>query len=182
MTASVVVVVPPTAFARAFAAVVGVEGGFSNNTSDPGNWTEGRVGFGKLLGTKFGIAASSHPTLDIENLTLDEAASLYKPEYWDLVRGDDLPPPVAFVCFDAAVNNGVSAAKHWLQLALGVAPDGVLGDITIAAAKKADIDTLVRECIAQRMNYMANLSTWHTFGLGWSRRLIGLPYLAEQFK
>jgi hypothetical protein len=36
------------------------EGGYSNDPDDPGNWTGGKVGVGRLLGTKFGIAAKGY--------------------------------------------------------------------------------------------------------------------------
>ena len=49
------------------------EGGLSMIRFDPGNWTGGKVGVGALNGTNFGIAASSHPTLDIKALTRAEA-------------------------------------------------------------------------------------------------------------
>ncbi|RYC28946.1 hypothetical protein D3273_26555 [Lichenibacterium minor] len=37
------------------------EGGSSVDPRDPGNWTGGKRGRGKLVGTKYGIPASSHP-------------------------------------------------------------------------------------------------------------------------
>ncbi len=43
------------------------EGGLSLDPKDPGNWTGGKVGLGKLLGTKYGIAAASHPGLDVRH-------------------------------------------------------------------------------------------------------------------
>ena len=44
-----------------------------------------------------------------------------------------MPPSLALLVFDAAVNCGVGRAARWLQGVLGVAQDGVLGDITLAA-------------------------------------------------
>ena len=49
------------------------EGGLSLDRRDTGNWTGGKVGLGRLVGTKYGIAASAHPMLDIRGLTLDGA-------------------------------------------------------------------------------------------------------------
>ena len=43
------------------AETLAYEGGYSANPKDPGNWTGGKVGVGKLLGTKSGIAAASYP-------------------------------------------------------------------------------------------------------------------------
>ena len=46
------------------------EGGYVNDPKDPGGETN------------FGIAKRSHPDVDIENLTEDEAKDIYKEHYW----------------------------------------------------------------------------------------------------
>ena len=168
------------AFTAAFAVVVGEEGGFGADPTDPGNWTGGAVGSGRLAGTKFGISAAAWPDLDIAQLTLAAAQAIYRRDYWDRVRGDDLPPAVALLVFDAAVNNGTERAARWLQAALGVAEDGAIGPATLAAvtARADDGGALASEFLAQRLVFMAALPTWRAFGLGWARRLCGLPFKA----
>ncbi len=167
-------------FEHAFAVVVGEEGGFDANPADPGNWTGGAVGQGSLAGTKFGISAAAYPALDIRALTPADARAIYKRDYWDRVRGDELPPPLALLVFDAAVNNGVGHAARWLQTAVGAAADGEIGPGTLAAlAASVARDggaTLCAEVLARRMTFMADLPTWRVFGLGWARRLCALPY------
>jgi lysozyme family protein len=169
-----------TAFEHAFAVVVGHEGGYDATQADPGNWTGGAVGQGTLGGTKFGISAAAYPTLDIANLTPEQAQAIYKRDYWDHVRGDDLPPPLALLVFDAAVNNGVARAARWLQAAAGTTADGEIGPGTLAALDAAVAKTggapLCAEFMAQRLSFMASLPTWKVFGLGWARRLCALPY------
>ena len=167
-------------FSQAFAVVVGEEGGFTNDSADPGNWTSGRCGVGVCAGTKYGISAAAYPGVDISALTLDAAAVIYRRDYWTPVQGDDLPPPLALLVFDAAVNNGVGRAVRWLQGAAGVAVDGVLGDKTMAAVRSASGSgaALLAEFQAQRLLFMAGLSTWRTFGPGWARRLCSLPFEA----
>jgi lysozyme family protein len=162
----------------AFAVVVGHEGGFSGEPADPGNWTGGRVGQGELRGTKFGISAAAYPTLDIANLQLADAQAIYRRDYWDRIHGDALPPALALLVFDAAVNNGCTRAVHWLQAALGVKQDGRIGPVTIAAvaALAGNGAALCAEFQAQRLTFMASLPTWSVFGLGWARRLCRLPY------
>jgi lysozyme family protein len=171
-----------SAFDQAFTVVVGEEGGYTANQADPGNWTSGTCGKGECRGTKFGISAASYPTLDIASLTEDQARAIYKRDYWDKVAGDQLPPALALLVFDAAVNNGVSRAARWLQEAVGVADDGNIGPVTLAAisAKSGQGAALLAEYQAQRMNFMAGLATWKTFGLGWARRLCALPFSAMQ--
>ena len=171
-----------TAFEQAFRIIVGEEGGFTDSAADPGNWTGGQRGVGRCAGTKYGLSAAAYPGLDIQGLDLDAARAIYRHDYWDRVRGDELPPPLALLVFDAAVNNGVGRAVRWLQLGVGVQADGVTGPATLAAvaAHAGTGAALLAEFQAQRMAYMAGLPTWRTFGLGWARRLCRLPFDAVQ--
>ena len=172
-----------TQFSKAFQIVVGEEGGFTDSPADPGNWTSGVCGKGICRGTKYGVAASSHPSLAIASLTLDEAQTIYRDTYWDPINADTLPKPLSLLVFDAAVNCGVTRAVGWLQASVGCEVDGVLGSQTLAAigAKAGDGADLCAEFQAQRLTWMASLSTWRIFGLGWARRLCRLPYLAITF-
>lgn len=169
-----------TPFDRAFAFVVGHEGGFDTTHADPGNWTGGSVGTGTLRGTQWGISAAAYPGTDIAALTLTDAQAIYKRDYWDRVQGDSLPPPLALLVFDAAVNNGVSRAIGWLQTTVAVTADHVIGSATLAAieahAAAAGGAALCAEFQAQRLVFMAGLPTWRSFGSGWARRLCQLPY------
>ncbi len=168
-------------FAYSISVVVGEEAGLSTDPADPGNWTGGAVGHGVCRGTKYGISAASYPSIDIASLTLAQAQAIYKSDYWDKIEGDKLPAPLALLGLDAAINNGVSRTTHWLQQAAGVPTDGVIGPATLAAIAKSmadDDDALLIEFQALRLFYMSELGTWRTFGLGWSRRLCGLPFKA----
>ena len=125
------------AFQMALTFTLAQEGGFQNSPDDPGNWTGGAVGQGQLVGTNFGISAAAYPTLDIANLTKDQATAIYQSDYWDAISGDKLPVSMAIVTFDAAVNSGPGMGAKWLQSALGITADGVIGPETIAAAQGA---------------------------------------------
>jgi len=161
-------------FAKCFAFTLGAEGGYSDNPADPGNWTGGAVGNGELRGTKYGISASAYPQLDIATLTEQQAEDIYRRDYWTALQGDNLTLPVALVAFDAAVNAGPKRAIAWLQQATGITADGVLGSETLAALNAGDPITLAREALARRLEFSTHLSTWASFGLGWSRRIIAL--------
>lgn len=91
------------------------EGGFQKIYNDRGNWTSGIVGVGQLKGTKFGITAASYPTLDIENLTLEQADAIYQTDYWQASGASELPWPGCLIVFDTAVLHGVGTAKNWLK-------------------------------------------------------------------
>lgn len=171
-----------TTFDACFRVVVGVEGNYSDNPADPGNWTGGRCGAGVCKGTRFGISAGAYPSLDIKNLKLEQAQSIYQRDYWAPICGEKLPAPLALLVFDAAVNNGVTRAAKWLQAVVGVAQDGVVGPLTLAAvsSKAGEGAAVLAEFQAQRLVFMAGLPTWRTFSGGWSRRLCRLPFDAVQ--
>lgn len=168
----------PGPFDRAFDITVGHEGGFDRTYGDPGNWTGGAVGQGLLVGTAWGVSAATYPTLNIRDLSRDGAKAIYRPDYWDKIHGDDLPEMLAILVFDAAVNNGVQRAIRWLQAAVGVSEDLIIGPATLAAARAASPYAVAAEFQAQRLYFMARLATFPTFGLGWSRRLTAIPYEA----
>lgn len=173
---------PAQAFTAWCAFLGPIEGGFSNNPADPGNWTSGTIGVGELKGTKFGIAASSHYDLDIANLTLEQANAIRKREYWDAIEGDMLHPSVAFVLADAAYGSAPVRAIEQLQDVLKVKADGVIGKQTQGAIAQAiaapsalglpsGLDDLLTEYAAHRLLFEASLPTWFTFDGGWTRRL-----------
>lgn len=147
------------------------EGGYSSIKSDPGNWTGGKVGKGKLLGTKYGIAASSHPTLNIKNLTVAQAKAIYRTEYWDKVRGDDLPYGIDLSTNDYGINSGPSRSIKDLQRALGVGADGMIGGGTLKALALCDAKATIQKHCARRLGFLKGLRTWATFKGGWSKRV-----------
>lgn len=166
-------------FDTAFERLIGHEGGFSDDPKDPGNWTGGRPGLGKLLGTKYGIAANTYPDLDIKALTLDQAKAIYRRDWWDKIHADQLPGAVAFQLWDFAVNAGITRAVISLQRAVGVADDGRLGPRTVAAVNAAPAPDVLARFNAERLEFYASLSTWQTYGKGWARRVAGnLRYAA----
>ncbi|MFC0282394.1 glycosyl hydrolase 108 family protein [Camelimonas abortus] len=76
--------------------------------------------------------------------------AIYRQQYWEKIRGDDLPPGVDYVVFDGAVNSGVAQSAKWLQRALGVRVDGIIGNATIAACWDVkDHDALIADTFAR---------------------------------
>lgn len=116
------------------------EGGFQKDPGDSGNWTGGKIGKGILKGTKYGISAASYPTLDIKNLTIERATDIYRSDFWDRLRADELPEFIRMSIFDMAVTAGVAGAIRVLQLAVKVAQNGKLDSITIREAKFLGLD------------------------------------------
>lgn len=168
-------------FTDAVELVLNVEAGFQIRRSDPGNWTGGKVGKGMLVGTNHGISAASYPNEDIKNMTTERARFLYKRDYWDVIRGDQIPYPLAYVTMDAAVNCGPITAARWMQDSLGVTPDGKVGPITIAAAQQAsDILKNAAGVCRRRLLYSMQLDNWAENAVGWTQRILDvLRYAVE---
>ena len=99
------------------------------------------------------------------------AAAIYRTNYWNKVKGDELPAGLDLVAFDAAVNSGTYRAAKWLQSAVGAAPDGPIGPKTIALTKKSNSALAARRALQARKNFLLSLPTWSVFGKGWTARL-----------
>ena len=103
-------------FERAFALLAVHEGGYSNHPDDPGGATNRGV-----TQRTYDSYRARHglERRDVRQITDGEVAEIYRGQYWDAIRGDDLPAGVAYCVFDAAVNSGPGRALRWLQAEIG---------------------------------------------------------------
>ena len=153
-------------FDECFDALLAHEGGYADLENDPGGKTR--------YGVTEAVARSAGYTGDMRSLPIGLAKTLYRRLYWDPVRGDELPAGIRYFVFDAAVASGVRQSTLWLQRALGVPADGILGPATLAAAQAAKPEKLKAKLLSQRLRFMAGLSNWPSFSRGWSRRVADL--------
>ena len=167
-------------FEQAFDRLIGHEAGYSDDPGDPGNWTGGRRNAGILKGTKYGIAANTYPDVDIKALTLEQAKAIYRRDWWDKIGADELDSAIVFQMWDFAVNAGMGTARRLLQRVAGVPEDGIVGPRTIAAVKAIDKNDVLLRYTAARLRYYTSLSTWPSYGKGWTNRVAGqLDYAAQ---
>jgi lysozyme family protein len=170
-------------FSEAMAFVEQWEGGWSDDAADPGGLTK----WGITIRTVIALALDFNrdgrvDEADLRDMTRDQARNVYRREYWDKVRAGELPGPVALLVFDAAVNQGVSRAGRFLQLAAGVASDGKIGPATLAAVRAkyaAAPRVLLREIAVRRALHYSSLAHFVRFGPGWYRRLFDAAMSAE---
>lgn len=158
-------------FEIAFNRIFDNEGGYQNSYDDRGNWTSGKVGEGELRGTKFGISAMTYPDLDIVNLTVEKAKSIYYVDWWVGLGISKFPKPLQYQLFDAAINHGMDATIKMLQYAIGVKADGMFGPRSKQALSLVSDDDVLLLFLSERLLFMTGIKTWKTYGKGWARRI-----------
>src|SRR5579872_6877568 len=124
---------PDDRFSACLAETESFEGGFSNDPFDPGGATYRGVtqraydAWRRKQGSFLrGVAHASD----------DEISSIYREQYWNAVRGDDLFAGLDMVAFDIAVNSGPICAIKFMQKGLDVVVDGYFGLETLGALQK----------------------------------------------
>lgn len=155
-------------FDLAFDRLMGNEGGYVNDPADPGGETN------------WGISKRSYPGIDIKALTREGAKRIYRADFWDRARMAEYDGAIAFQVFDLAVNSGIETAVRLMQRAAGVADDGHIGPVTVAAVKAKSVTDMLLLIVAERLDFWTRLSTWDRFGRGWARRAAtDLRYAAQ---
>lgn len=148
------------------------EGGYVDNPKDPG----GATNLGITFNTLQAYRGRKITKTDVKNLTKAEATRIYKQEYWDRIWGDKLPLGLDYAIFDFTVNSGVKRAVETLQRLLGMTGkdvDGQMGSETFDALNRDKRTTpqLLTEYCNQRLSWLRTLSTFKTFGKGWTSRV-----------
>src|SRR4051812_49409881 len=106
------------------------EGGFVHDPLDPGGATNHGVTQHEYTHWRAGHGL---PSRSVRLIATDEIAAIYAEDYWQPIRGDDLPAGVDYCVFDFAVNSGPTRAVKFLQRAVGAKDDGAIGDKTLSA-------------------------------------------------
>lgn len=158
-------------FDKALAVILKHEGGYVNHPRDPGGITN----LGVTKKTWEGWTGAPASPLQMRNLTPAQVAPLYRKNYWDRLRCDEMPAGVALTVFDFGVNAGPARAALLLQRIVGTAADGKIGPATLNAVRQycrlKSPAELIRAYSESRRNYYRRLKTFATFGKGWLRRV-----------
>ena len=143
------------------------EGGYVNHPKDPGGETN--------LGVTKRVYQEHGGTKDMKDLLVEDVAPIYKKGYWDRMKGDDLPGGLDLCVFDFGVNAGPGRAAKFLQSMIGTTVDGGIGPNTLAKVEEYVRENGEAEAVkkyqALRQEYYEQLSTFDTFGKGWTRRV-----------
>lgn len=174
------------------------EGGLSDHPNDRG----GLTAYGATIGFVQEIAATASGKNFLQaigvplpvtkavmrGLRPGQVATMFRHEFWDALRLDDLPFRQAAMLYDAAVNHGPAQGVKLSQrgynrcVAHGVklAVDGILGPMT-RKALQTDTDKVVREIIQARREFyegiVASKPDQRVFLKGWLNRANALEKL-----
>jgi lysozyme family protein len=161
--------------------VLNAEGGLVDDPDDRG----GRTNLGVTYGT-LARARAVIPGLPgmVDELTVSQALVIYERLYWYACKCDDLPEPLDFLVFDAAINCGTGGAGKQLQQALNrmggdLVEDGSIGPLTLAAANAAfdsdpwrTIHAVILERVRWHNSIVARDKTQAKFLHGWLNRIL----------
>ena len=153
-------------FEECMARLLAHEGGYVWHAEDPG----GETNFGVTRAVYEQYVGRQVMDGEMEGLTHDDVYPIYKENYWDRVRGDDLPSGVDWAVFDFCVNSGVSRSAKALQRIVGVEQDGGIGPMTLQAVAEVEPAEIIEQMHHMRDSFYRSLSTFDTFGRGWTRR------------
>ncbi|MFM9848759.1 MAG: TIGR02594 family protein [Hyphomicrobiaceae bacterium] len=161
-------------FDQALAHVLSLEGGWSDDPFDPGGPTNKGITLADYARERrVAVTADTFAGLKAELRAIPDrlVRDIYLTRYWRPARCPDLPPPLALMHFDAAVNQGVSGAARMLQEALGVDIDGEIGPITLGAAHGQPLRVSIEAYADIRRRRYRSLTHFWRFGRGWLRRV-----------
>lgn len=159
-------------FLACFTVTESFEGGYVDNPHDPGGATLKGVTQGSYTAW---LAHRGRPNAPVKNASDADIQAIYREQYWNAVRGDDLYDGLDLVLVDTGWGSGPVTAIKFLQRAIGLTADGWFGVKTLAAVKQRwNSRTLIETLCSTRLAFFQSLPTWRYFGVGWTNRLNGI--------
>ena len=142
------------------------EGGYVNDPTDLGGETN------------FGITKRFYPDVDIKNLTKEGAKEIYKKDYWDKNKVDEMPDNLKHIYFDMCVNFGRSGAVKVLQRASNaknkekIKVDGGIGPATLNAIQNLEIERVRAYRVLRFADIVIKKPEQERFWFGWFKRAV----------
>lgn len=148
------------------------EGGYVDDPQDPGGATKLGVTLATARAYKLDMDGDGDvDKADVKALAPATVAPVYHRGYWLASSADIAPTGLDYAVFDCAVNQGVGRAVKWLQQVAKVAPDGMIGPVSIRAIQAVDAGRAIKEFCRLREAHYRSLPTFGRFGKGWLNRL-----------
>ena len=161
-------------FEFALGEVLKLEGGWAHHRDDPGGATNKGITL-KTYERAIQTGLIRHPNKKlIDGLKIikdDEVRAIYHTLYWIKAGCFELPPALALMHFDAAVNHGVKRAVQFIQKLSGAIVDGEWGPQTLHSVSAINIKTALGLYERIRRHYYQTRPHFSIFGKGWMNRL-----------
>ncbi len=161
------------------------EGGWVDNPADRGGKTNMGITFRTFQRTAQKILGIKPTVKNLKNLTKEQAAKIYRAEYWNKIKGDDIPQQeLANIMFDFAVNSGPTTAAKYLQMVLkelgaNIQVDGSIGPNTLKALNETDPKEVYRLYKKRRIDFYKKIvkrdPSQKVFLKGWLKRIHSFP-------
>jgi lysozyme family protein len=151
-------------FDECFEHLMRHEGGYVNDSKDPGGET------------KYGVSKRSYPNVDIKNLTLEDAKAIYRKDYWNANKVSQVPKDLQHIYFDMCVNMGKGRAVKVLQETANnknknkIDVDGGLGPMTRKAINRVEVERVRAFRVKYYVNLIDKKPALSKFFFGWFRR------------
>ena len=158
------IVITETQIAQVITAILGREGGFVDDPQDSG----GRTNFGITQTTADDLGLG-----DVADLTYNQAFAAYRRMFADW-RIDQMVEFHTFALIaDACVNHGSGRAVKWLQEALGIVDDGVIGPQTLQALEASaklqrGSEALYASILSLRIAFYGAIIGAHPYNAKWA--------------
>ncbi len=151
------------------------EGGYGWDRRDPGGPTKYGI-------TCYDLAEFMHDKMDsmarwaplVQAMPLVTADEIIENKYAVPCHFNDLSPGKDCVVLDFGYNSGPSRSIKTAQKLCGVAVDGILGAITLAAINAYEPPKFIQDMAHERIIFLQGLSIWPTFKRGWIARIADL--------
>jgi lysozyme family protein len=153
-------------FEQAIKIVLQHEGGYVNNPKDPGGETN--FGITKKTAVEYGYTGM------MRSIPMPVVLDIYRRNYWEKVKADQLPTEIRLALFDFAVNSGPERAIKSLQATILADQDGVIGPQTMKSVSLCDPRRTALLLSCNRLEWLTSLPRFDTFGEGWTRRVVSL--------
>lgn len=164
-------------FADAMKIELIYEGGKDDDPVDPGGRTN--QGIIQREYSAYRIRKGLQPR-DVFLMESAERDEIYDLQYGKKIQFDALPPGVDLVILDGAINSGPTQSIKWVQRALGLSADGVLGVVTMQRIQDfPDHDILIHNILERRRAFLLALKTFSHFGKGWMARVNNLEKVGQ---
>lgn len=161
-------------FESCLAVVLAHEGSYTNDPNDPGGITNLGMCINEDGPALFSIFGHLPTAYDMQTLTPEMVAPIYRKNYWDRMYLDLIKDQNLQLClFDMGVLIGTSGAIKILQGVAGVGIDGYMGPNTAAAVNDAPIpdEHFLDGCQSYFTSRVASNPKLQCFLQGWENRV-----------